>query len=703
MAGLRSAGAGAALMAVTVAMPTLLPAQDTATTRLDPVIVEVTRDRGRSVLDVPFAVTVQVPDSARPGQRHLAIDETLGLIPGLSVSNRNNPSQDPRISIRGFGSRSAFGVRGIRVLRDGIPLTLPDGQTPIDYLDLESVGRVEVLRGSASSLYGNAGGGVIDIRSVEPAAGPLSGELRASVGSFGAARVLAKASGGTTAARYQASITRTTAGGFRDYSEQRQTSGFARASLTRGDTRYALTWLGTTMPLAQNPGSLTRAQLLDQPRIADPLALLKRARKAVRQSQLGFTFSEITKRGELEGSFHGGVRTLDNPLTFGIVDVGRTSWGAGYRATIFHSLLGIPQRFTAGSEIQQQNDLRVNYSNCNGVSALPGSLSCGLADGERGAVTLDQRELVTSSGSYVRDEFAVGSRVSLSAGVRADEVRFDVRDRLVSATNPDDSGVRKLYSVSPAFGVVTRLSPAHSYYASISRAFESPTATELGNQPDGSAGLNRQLDAQRSMSYETGLKGISARGIQYSVAVYRTRVSNELIPFEVPGGGGRRYFRNAGRTVRSGAEAGATATLGRVETSVAYTISNFRFRDYVVGTANFDGKRVPGVAPQLLQASAVWRMPHAALVLEGLASGRVEVNDSNSESAPGYALLNARYSRDALLGRAAFRLTGGIQNLFDRGHASSVSVNAAGGKYYEPGVGRTLFFSVGLARASAIR
>jgi len=129
-------------------------------------------------------VSVQTPDSTRPGQRHLSLDETLWLIPGLSVSNRNNPSQDPRISIRGFGARSAFGVRGIRVLRDGLPLTLPDGQTPVDYLDLESVGRVEVMRGSASSLYGNAGGGVVDIRTSDPLPVPVSGEVRLWTGSF---------------------------------------------------------------------------------------------------------------------------------------------------------------------------------------------------------------------------------------------------------------------------------------------------------------------------------------------------------------------------------------------------------------------------------------------------------------------------------------------------------------------------------------
>ena len=684
-------------------MPPGADAQDSSVTRLDPVVVEVTRERGRSLLDVPFAVTVQVPDSMRPGQRHLAIDETLALIPGLSVSNRNNPSQDPRISIRGFGSRSAFGVRGIRVLRDGIPLTLPDGQTPIDYLDLESVGRVEVLRGSASSLYGNAAGGVIDIRSTDPSPGPLRGELRASTGSFGTNRLFGKASGGTRAARYQASLARTTAEGFRDYSEQRQTNAFARASLERGDAAFALTLLGMNLPVAQNPGSLTKLQLLDQPRMADPLAVRKRARKAVRQSQAGFTFSEVNKRGELEGSFHGSVRSLDNPLSFGIVEVARIAWGAGYRATIFHSLLGAGQRFTAGSEIQKQNDRRVNFANCNDAPASPPTASCPTTLPERGTTTLNQRELVTSSGSYIRNEAPIGSRVLLSGGVRADEVRFDVRDRLVTGTNPDDSGVRTLYAVNPAFGIVARLSRSHSLYANVSRAFETPTATELGNQPDGSAGLNRLLEPQRSTSYEAGLKGVSRRGIQYNLALYRTRVSDELIPFEIPASGGRRYFRNAGSTKRVGAEAAGSAVIGGVETGIAYTISNFRFREYVVGAESYAGKRIPGVAPRVLQASAHWKFRNIDFVAEGLASGRVEVNDANSESAPGFALLNARLSRNLIVSGARFRFTAGVQNAFDRVHASSVSVNAAGGKYYEPGTRRALFVSIGLDAARPVR
>src|SRR6266576_2904190 len=260
--------------------------QDTAVTRLDPVVVEVGRGT-RSILQLPFAVTVQTPDSLRPGQRHLSLDETLWLIPGLSVSNRNNPSQDPRISIRGFGARSAFGVRGIRVLRDGIPLTLPDGQTPVDYLDLESVGRVEVMRGSASSLYGNAGGGVVDLRTSEPLPVPVSGAVRIWNGGFGSQRLVAKTNGTAGSVGYQGNIARTEGDGYRDYSRQRMTNGFARVSLDAGGGLYALEWLGVNTPVAENPGALTRAQFELDPRLADPLSIRKRARKAVTQSQLG--------------------------------------------------------------------------------------------------------------------------------------------------------------------------------------------------------------------------------------------------------------------------------------------------------------------------------------------------------------------------------------------------------------------------------
>nr|MDQ6873154.1 TonB-dependent receptor [Gemmatimonadota bacterium] len=434
-------------------------AQDTAVTRLAPVVVEVGRGTHGSPLDLPFAVSVQTPDSSRPGQRHLSLDETLSLIPGLSVSNRNNPSQDPRISIRGFGARSAFGVRGIRILRDGLPLTLPDGQTPVDYLDLESVGRVEVMRGSASSLYGNAGGGVIEIRTSDPLPVSLSGEARFWTGAFGTRRMVAKTGGTTEGFTYQGNVARTESDGYRDYSRQRTTSGFARLGLDAGEGSYALEWLGLKTPLAENPGSLTRAQFDADPRMADPLSIRKAARKEVTQSQIGLTARHSLARGDVEASAYAGTRSLSNPLTFGIVDVGRAISGANVRGTIPISLLGLGHRLTAGTDLQLQNDLRLNYTNCNNIPppTVP-TATCPDPASERGTVTLNQREIISSIGSYLRDEMDFGERYTLTGAARVDAVRFEVRDRLINATNPDDSGRRSLQAISPMIGLLARLS-----------------------------------------------------------------------------------------------------------------------------------------------------------------------------------------------------------------------------------------------------
>jgi iron complex outermembrane receptor protein len=675
-------------------------AQDSTVPRLEPVVVEVTRGAHGSPLQLPFAISVMTPDSSRPGQRHLSLDETLAQVPGLAVSNRNNPSQDPRISIRGFGARSAFGVRGIRVLRDGIPLTLPDGQTPVDYLDLESVGRVEVLRGSASSLYGNAGGGVVDIRSSEPALVPFVGEGRWWTGSYGGRRIVGKASGTLGRIGYQGNVAHTESSGFRDYSRQQMTNAFARAILEGSAGTVAVQFLGMNTPLAENPGALTAAQMSTDSRLADPLSIRKRARKEVSQSQVGVTARKRGERADVEAFGYLGTRALDNPLAFAVVDVQRTASGFGLRGGLAHHLLGIEQRVTAGAELQLQNDQRRNFSNCNDVPAPTAPTpACPVLGVERGSMTLDQRELVSSIGAYVRDEIQIGERFILTGGVRADRIRFEVEDHFIDANNPDDSGERSLGAVSPMVGLLALMSATHSAYANVSTAFETPTATELGNQPSGAAGINRDLKPQRSITYETGLKGLTLLGLQYNASLFATRVADELIPFDIPASNGRRYFRNAGRTSRRGVELGLGVARGPLEMGAAYTYADYRFKDFTVEATQYAGNRIPGIPRQLLQGSVGLRGSLGALVTEATVADRVFVNDANSESAPGYAVFNARFTTGITAGRTGAELTLGVSNMFARQYASSVSVNAAAGKFYEPAAGRALFVGISL-RAS---
>ena len=671
--------------------------QDSTPVRLDSIVVTVTRTTGRSVLGSPFAVTIVHPDSSRPGQRHTAIDESLAMIPGLTAVNRNNPSQDPRLSIRGFGARSAFGVRGVRVLRDGMPLTLPDGQTPLDYLSLESVGRIEVMRGAASALYGNASGGVIDLRSAAPAAAPFSIDAKQWAGSHSSLRTAIAASGSSGRAWYLADAAQTRSDGERSHARQRATTGFLRSGITLGKTAYSLTALGLDNPLAQNPGALTIDEMRAQRSKADALSFQRNARKSVNQLQVGLAATRALRGGDISVSGFGGARSLDNPLTFAVVEIGRHTYGAATAVHQSFGALGLRHHFAAGIDLQWQNDLRRNYATCaDTVPILVPTANCPNPPSERGIVTLDQRELVSSAGIYVSDEAELGRGLSVTGGLRADRVRFEVRDRLVAGTNPDDSGKRPLEAVSPIAGIIARYAPTHSAYVNFSAAFETPTATELGNQADGSAGINSDLDPQRSRTVEAGLKGFFGSRVRYDAALFATRVTDELVPFEIPASNGRRFFRNAGRTTRRGAELGGETTAGPFALMASYSYSRFKFDKYTVGSTSFAGNDIPGVPRQRLQAALRVSRWREFVILESETAGKSFADDANSVRVGGYSVAHFRAGTTPLAGSPRFSITFGIQNIFNRLYASSIAVNAARGKYYEPAQGRAIYAGVSL-------
>jgi iron complex outermembrane receptor protein len=686
----------AALLFSIVPASTVIAQADTASvSTLKPVVVTVTRGSGRSVLSSPFAITISSPDSARPGLRHTAADETLALIPGVTAVSRNNPSQDPRLSIRGFGARSTFGVRGVRILRDGMPITLPDGQTPLDYISLESVGRVEVLRGAASALYGNASGGVVDLRSVMPADAAASIDASQWLGSSGFSRSVLSGRGTSGNLSYIGDVAHTRGDGSRAHSTQRATSGFMRVTANVKGTEIALTGLGLDNPLAENPGALTIEEMRIDPGAADPQSVRRNARKIVKQSQIGVSANRSTSRTDLSVSAFGGARSLDNPLTFAVVEVGRHTWGASASVRSRRSIAQMENLFATGIDFQSQNDLRKNYFVCaDTIPVITPTANCPRPGSDRGIVTLDQRELVSSTGLYLNDQLSLSDRIAFVAGVRGDRVRFEVKDRLVTQSNPDDSGIRTLSAVSPVAGVVFRAAPTQSLYANVSTAFETPTATELGNHEDGTAGINPDLDPQRSYTIEGGAKGWIGSLLRYDAAVFSTRVRDELVPFEIPSSNGRRYFRNAGKTRRNGAELGAELGVPPAALMLSYTYSDFKFVDYTLGASGFGGNRIPGIPKHRLQSALRLTNRGTFLVIENEVAGRAFADDANSFRAPGYAVTNARAGLNFARSLYKFGMSVGVQNVFNRVYASSLSVNAARGRYFEPAPLRSFFAGV---------
>lgn len=662
---------------------TATPRDSARTTVLPAVEIAVTRDPRAAIPTAPYAISVSRRNAldAR-GQ----MQDVLAGMPGVFVANRHNPTQDPRIVIRGVGARTAFGVRGVRVLHDGIPLTVADGQTPVDYLDTESVQRIEVLRGSASSLYGNAAGGVAAFSS--PSLDSAGIQAAILTGSFGSRRASARATGAGRGWQYAVGTNHTSDAGFREHARQRVTRGSARLRRSFEASSMTAHVLAFDMPLAENPGALTAAQLATDRRMADPLAVTREAGKQVRQVQAGITYGRDLAEGDLSAVLFAGRRDLDNPLTFAEIELDRKSGGLLLRAS---GRGPGSSRFTAGLDVQRQHDDRREFENCRGAAAS--STRCPILPAERGALRRAQLELVSSIGPYISGEVVLTRLYRLAAGVRADAITFDVRDRLVTPTDPDESGSRTMRAVSPHMGILMRIGPRASLYANIASAFETPTATELGNKPDGSAGINNSLEAQRSRTIEAGAKGTLAR-VQFDFAAFHTGVRDELVPFEIAGGAGRRFFRNAGRTRRRGAELSLATQVGQLELRSAATYSDFEFVAFETAAANLAGKTIPGVPARFAELSGMWEGMPVKIGLWGRFASSVFVDDLNTARAAGYEILTVRASGTIAAGRVSLAPGLAIENVFGREYVGAVSVNAAGGRYFEPAPGRTVVASL---------
>ncbi|MEP6765357.1 MAG: TonB-dependent receptor [Gemmatimonadaceae bacterium] len=689
----------AAILGTIICAATTANAQDSTSAQvLHPLTVTVTRDVARSVLELPFALARVTPDSLHPGLKRSSIGEMLLGISGVQVQERNNPSQDPRLAIRGFGARSAFGVRGVRVLRDGIPLTLPDGQTPVDWLDLESAGSVEVIRGTAASLYGNAAGGVVSVRSATPSDAPLSFTLRGwDGGNVQRRSLLASGSGpekllGVTESSYLVSASRTDGSGPRLYSRQRATNVFARALGTVMNTRIELQGSNYDSPVGENPGALTAAEMIDRSRLADSLNITKKSRKAVDHSQLALIATRGYGPFAVTGTLFMGSRNLDNPQAFAIVAVDRHNYGGSLRAGAATTLGGLPLRMTAGYDTQNQSDNRYNFENCADV--LPGAAvttKCPFMHEERGAVRLNQKEEVSGDGAFARYEMEIPRKLLGSISLRYDRVNFRLTDHFISGTNGDDSGERSLDAFSPMAGLVWRVKPLFSLYTNVASAFETPTITELTNQADGKLGLNQELNPQRTKTVEVGAQGIFGAHTRFDVATFLASASDELVGFDVPGAVGRRAFRNAGKTRREGLETNLSFVAGWGEAGAAYTLSRFRFVNYVVGTASYAGHVIPGVPVHQGQAYVTFRSHGWYLTTDANAASRVSADDAQTTFAAAWTTFGARIGRAPVAGRLMLEPTVGIDNVFDRVYSSSIVANATRGRFFEPGVGRRVF------------
>ena len=683
----------------------LLPLTVTAEplpTALPTVQVQAARVPGVDPFALPASLDTVWIDADRTGPG-TQLSEALGGVPGLLARDRQNFAQDTQLSIRGFGARSTFGVRGVRVLIDGVPATMPDGQGQLSHASLLGAERIEVLRGPFSALYGNSSGGVLQVWSAQGQAGD-PWRLRVNAGADNTLSVGAQLRGAGPGVDYNVAANHFSTDGWRDHSRARRESLNARLGTELAGGRLELLLNALHAPNAQDPLGLTRAQVAADPRQATAVAEQYNTRKSVRQQQAGLRWTREAgaQRWQLMG--YAGQRAVTqylpippgpqaNPLhAGGVIDLDGGYGGLDARWGWNGDLWGRPLDLVVGVNADRQRQHRTGYENFVGTTV-----------GVRGRLRRDQIDIVQNVDQFAQAWWQWSPRWSLLAGVRHSAVRFESDDRYIVGRNPDDSGRRRYQATTPVAGVSFEASPQWRLHAAIGRGFETPTFNELGYRADGQAGLALDLAAARSRSVEVGSKWHAQDGRQLDISLFRADTDDELAV--ASNTNGRSTYRNIGRTRRQGVELQYRQPLAeQLELQLAWTwlqaqvrspylacaASNCAVPDTVVAA----GSRLPGVPRQQAYARLQWSPGQWQWALEAAASSDVVVNDIATERAAGYALLNLEAGRRWTLQSGDLRAFARIDNVLDQRYIGSVIVNDGNGRFFEPGPDRRA--SVGL-------
>jgi iron complex outermembrane receptor protein len=683
-----------------------------AQTLPETVLVTATRTEARP-FDLPASIDRISGDEVRAGRAQVNLSESLGGVPGLLARDRQNYAQDVQISVRGFGARSTFGIRGVRLYVDGIPATLPDGQGQISNVELGSVERIEVLRGPYSALYGNASGGVVQLFT-EAGQGAPRLTLSSAAGSDGLLRLGAQAAGrageGSGAVGYTVGASRFSTDGYREHSATTRWLGNAKFTLQPDDaSQLTLIANSVALPRAQDPLGLTRAQAQASPRGVDPSALAFDTRKTVDQSQLGIVYERrFAGVGRLQLLAYGGHRNTEQFQSIataaqasalhpgGVISLGRDYRGLDARWAADATVGSVPVKVVAGLAWDALKERRRGYQNFVG-SVL----------GVKGALRRDETNRVSSADPYLQASWQLAPQWTLNTGVRRNSVRFSSTDGFIVGSNPDDSGGARYGATLPAVGVMFAASEVLHVYATAGRGFETPTLNELAYRSGGGTGLNFGLQPAVSNSVEFGVKARPAGLGDWTAAVFQTGSSHEIVT--QTNTGGRATFQNAGATRRSGLElAWSRRLLGDWRLQAAYTLLDAVYRDAFTtctatpcAVANVlvpAGSRMPGLARNVGYAAVNWAPPSGWRGgLEARTLSKVFVNDVNSDAAAAYAAASAHLGYLLQAGPLALNAFVRVDNLFNRRYTGSVIVNEGNSRFFEPAPGRSALASVSVS------
>ncbi len=658
-----------------------------------------TRWRGSASVDVVDGREL------RDGQLQINLSEGLGRVPGLVIRNRENYAQDLQVSIRGYGSRATFGVRGVRLFVDGIPASAPDGSGQAANFPLGSAERIEVVRGPFATLYGASSGGAILLYTED---GREPGEWRTGLGlaENGLWRLSTQLTGrigGEAGWSYALDTGRFETDGLRPQSAANRSTTNAKLARAHDGGRTVLLF-NRQSAFALDPQGLSRAQFNADPEQTAVQALQFNTRKSVSQTQAGIAWDQALGGGhKIELMGYAGQRrvvqfqsippTAQNAATSsgGVIDLDRDYWGFNARWRLQREWQGGQLDLSAGLAGDRQSDLRRGYNNFTGPSGAPTAI------GVQGNLRRDETNRADTLDPYLRAAW-VREALTLEGGLRRVRAEYTSTDRFLA--NGDDSGETRYSRTLPVVGARWQIAPQTQLFASVGQGLETPTLNEASYRSGGATGLNTALNAARSTSAEIGLRGRHANGL-WNATLFDIRTRDEIVVES--SAGGRTVFTNAGRTERRGLELSAEQALGS-EWLLAGAYTWLRARYAASADARFPaGNALPGVPGQQLFAQLAWSPAWAAGVggvfsLEARHTGRVYVDDLNTDAAEGHTLfaLGARFEQ--VHGPWTWRQFVRLDNLTDRRHAGSVIVNDGNGRFFEPGAGRTLAAGVEFVR-----
>lgn len=654
---------------------------------LDEVVVSASRAGQRS-FDAPAAIQLVDRDTIQNAGPQVNLSESLNRVPGLTILNRQNYAQDLQVSIRGFGARSAFGIRGIRLLVDGIPATTPDGQGQGSSISLTSTDRIEVLRGPLAQMYGNSAGGVIQAFTRDAPEQPEFG-AQCYIGSFGMNRTDLQYAGRVGAYALVADYSTFDINGYRDNSRTERKQFNGKLGFGNNEkTRVNVVFNQFDMPLAQDPLGLTAAQMAANSTQAGNNAISRGVRKIVLQNQLGSSLIHTidTDRSVTARLYYGTRDNLQYQTvgpTGGWVGLNRAYYGTGLQYNAQTQIGTTPVTWVAGYEFDRSRETRQA-----GTAAL----------GEKTSTTRNEDNQAENNDLFVQATALVSDKVSIVAGLRYSMVRFKSDDHYLG--DGDGSGAVNYRAASPVLGLTYHASDSLNLYANYGKGFESPTLAEVAYSGGGTPAFNTALNASRSQHYELGAKWAHGPGSRLDFTVFQIDSADELVVASSTGGSST--FKNAPGTKRTGWELSASTLLTpHVRATLAASRIGATFsRSFTTGASTVaSGNKIPGIPQSFLYAELLWTSLTMSNSKKGIGlgsqagiefshAGRLYANDTNTASADGYATLNLKASHGWAMGAGNLTAYARIDNLMNERYVGSVIVNQVLSQFYEPAPGR---------------